>query len=64
MTPLLAVSLYWHFPILVIVFALVYSATRHDRWGRILREARGWVFKITSFLVLVGGVLYVLSSML
>ena len=38
---LFAASIYWHLPILLVVFSLVYSATRHDRWDRILREALG-----------------------
>ncbi len=64
MTPLFAASIYWHFPLLILVFALVYSGTHHDRWDRILREAAGWVAKITGFLVLVGVTLYALSSWL
>ena len=63
MTPLFAVSnLYWNLPVLLVVFSLVYSATRHDRWDRILREAVGWVVRIGSFLVIVGVGLYVSSS--
>ena len=64
MTPLFAASIYWHFPLLILVFALVYSGTHHDRWDRILREAAGWVVKITGFLALVGVTLYALSSCL
>ncbi len=63
MTPF-AASIYWHFPVLIVAFALVYSGTHHDRWDRILREAAGWVVKITGFLVAVGVVLSVLSSWL
>ena len=43
MTPLLAASIYWDFPILLVVVSLVYSATRHDRWDRILKEAVRWI---------------------
>ena len=64
MTPLFAASIYWHFPVLIVAFALVYSGTHHDRWDRILREAAGWVVKITGFLAAVGVVLYALSSWL
>ncbi len=64
MTPLFALSIYWHFPVLIVAFSLVYSGTHHDRWDRILREAAGWVVKITGFLVAVGVVLYGLSSWL
>jgi hypothetical protein len=55
-------SIYWHLPILLVVVSLVYSATRHDRWDRILREAIGWGFRIASFLALIGVVLYLLST--
>jgi hypothetical protein len=61
---LFAASIYWHFPILVVVFSLVYSATRHDRWDRILKETRQWIVKITSFLVGVAGILYLLSTVM
>jgi hypothetical protein len=61
---LFAVSIYWHFPILVLVFSLVYSATRHDRWDRILKETRQWAVKITTFLIGAALVLYALSSLL
>lgn len=64
MTPLFAIdNIYWHFPILLVVFSLVYSASRHDRWDLILLESLGWGFRIGSFLVGVGLVLYVASSM-
>ena len=61
---LFAASIYWHLPILLVVFSLVYSATRHDRWDRILRESVGWGTRIGFFLVMVGVVLYVLSTYL
>ena len=61
---LFAASIYWHLPILLVVFSLVYSATRHDRWDRILREALGWGTRIGLFLVAVGLVLYALSTFL
>ena len=61
---LFAVSIYWHFPVLIVAFALVYSGTHHDRRDRILREAAGWVVKITGFLAAVSVVLYALSSWL
>jgi len=61
---LFAASIYWHLPILLVVFSLVYSATRHDRWDRILREALGWGTRIGLFLVAVGVVLFLLSTFL
>jgi hypothetical protein len=57
-------SIYWDLPILLVVVSLVYSATRHDRWDRILREALGWGLRIAGFLALIGVGLYLLSSWL
>ena len=64
MTPLLAVSIYYHAPVLLVVFSLVYSATRHDRWDLIGREAAGWAVRVGGFLAGVGLVLYALSTWL
>jgi hypothetical protein len=58
------VSIYWDLPILLVVVSLVYSATRHDRWDRIAREALGWGFRIGGFLALIGVGLYLLSTWL
>ena len=60
--PLFAVSIYWELPLLLILFSLVYSATRHDRWDRILAEALGWVLRVGGFLLGVGFVLFIGSS--
>ncbi len=62
MTPLFAASIYWHLPILLVVFSLVYSATRHDRWDRILWEAAGWGVRVGGFLLGVGVLLFAASS--
>lgn len=63
MTPLFAAaSIYWDLPVLLVTFSLVYSATRHDRWDRILREALGWGVRVGGFLAIVGFALYVFSS--
>lgn len=59
---LFAQSIYWEAPVLLVIFSLVYSATRHDRWDRILWEAAGWTFRVGGFLLIVGVSLYVLSS--
>jgi hypothetical protein len=61
---LFAASIYWHLPVLLVVVSLVYSATRHDRWDRILKEAVGWGVRITGFLALIGVTLYALSTWL
>jgi hypothetical protein len=59
---LFAASIYWDLPILLIAFSLVYSATRHDRWDRILTEALGWGLRVGGFLLTVGVVLFIASS--
>jgi hypothetical protein len=61
---LLAVSIYWDLPVLLVVVSLVYAATRHDRWDKILREGFGWGARITLFLAGIGVVLYLLSTYL
>lgn len=61
MTPLFATSIYWHLPVLLIAFSLVYSATRHDRWDRILWEAVGWAIRIFGFLASIGVGLWLLQ---
>jgi hypothetical protein len=55
------VSIYWHFPILIVVISLVYSATRFDRWPSILAEAFRWGLRMTVFLAAIGAALYFLS---
>ncbi len=61
---LLATSIYWDLPVLLVVVSIVYSATRHDRWDRIFREALRWGMQIAGFLAMVGITLYVLSTFL
>ncbi|HMC64507.1 MAG TPA: hypothetical protein VKI65_06185 [Gemmataceae bacterium] len=61
--PLLAaehLSFYWHLPILIVVVCLVYGATRHDRWDRIMHEACRWMLRMALFLV---GIMLVLSGL-
>ena len=63
MTPLFASqNMYYQLPVLLIAVSLVYSATRHDRWDRILLEAGGWIFRMVSFLGGLGVALYVLTT--
>ena len=57
-------SIYYDMPILLIVVAFVYSATRHDRWDRIVKEAARWLLHICLFLGGIGVVLYFLSTWL
>ena len=61
--PLLgAASIYWDLPVLLVVVSLVYAATRHDRWDKILREGFQWGIRIALFLVAIGLALYLLST--
>ena len=59
---LLAVSIYWDLPVLLVVLSLVYAATRHDRWDKILAEGLGWGIRIAVFLFAIGLTLYILST--
>lgn len=61
---LLAVGIYWDLPVLLVVVSLVYAATRHDRWDKILSEAFGWGIRIAMFLVGIGLTLFLLSTYL
>jgi hypothetical protein len=61
---LFAVSIYWDLPVLLVVVSLVYAASRHDRWDKILAEGFSWGLRITVFLVGIGLALYLLSTYL
>ena len=61
---LLAASIYWDLPVLLVVVSLVYAATRHDRWDKILSEGFGWGIRIAIFLFGIGLTLYLLSTYL
>jgi hypothetical protein len=61
---LFAVSIYWDLPVLLVVVSLVYAATRHDRWDKILHEGFGWGLRIAIFLIGIGLGLYLLSTYL
>lgn len=61
---MIATSIYWHLPIMLILVSLVYSATRYDQWDLIVSNAiRGCVYIIT-FMGGVFLVLWFLSSVL
>jgi Na+/alanine symporter len=57
-------NIYLHLPILIIVVSLVYSATRHDNWNKIIREAMHWGVRMTTFLLTIGLILFALSTFL
>jgi uncharacterized membrane protein YjfL (UPF0719 family) len=63
LAPLFAFSIYWHLPILIVIVSLVYSATRSDDWMKILQEALSWGLRLTSFLVGIAIVLYIVATM-
>jgi hypothetical protein len=48
-------------PLLIVLISLVYSATRYEKWGSILRETVRWIARLTVFLGLIGGVLFLVS---
>jgi uncharacterized membrane protein YfcA len=43
-------TIYWHLPPLVLAVSLVYAATRHEDWNRILWRTLYWVRYILGFL--------------
>jgi hypothetical protein len=55
---------YWHLPILLVIISLVYSATRFDDWGLILREAVRWGIRLFFFLLVIAVILFVLASVI
>lgn len=61
MNPLPDYSIYWDLPVLIVVVSLVYSATRYDDWGAILRESLSWGRRMAGFLIGIGVVLYFLG---
>src|SRR4051794_10950300 len=54
-------SIYWDLPVLIVVVSLVYSATRYDDWGAIVREAVRWGLRMTTFLGGIGVGLYFIA---
>jgi hypothetical protein len=57
----MTISIYWQLLPLLVVISLVYSATRHDDWPSILREAFRWGYRMLGFLLLIGVALFVLA---
>jgi len=61
---LLAMSIYLHLPIMLVLVSLVYSATRYDQWDLIVSNAiRGCIY-IVVFMGSVFLVLWFLSSVM
>jgi hypothetical protein len=40
------------------LISLVYSATRFDEWGAILRDTGRWALRMAVFLVVIGLILF------
>lgn len=57
-----AFGIYWQLPILIVVISVVYSATRYDEWSEIIREACSWGFRMTSFLLGIAVILFLLAK--
>lgn len=62
--PLFTLNIYWQLPFLIVAISLVYSATRFDDWPNIIREALRWGLRMTSFLAVIGVILFVLAKSL
>jgi hypothetical protein len=56
---LLAHSIYWELPVLIVLVSLVYSATQYDRWDYILRESVRWGLRMALFLI---GIVLILTG--
>ncbi len=64
LVPLFAYNIYLvHLPILIVIVSMVYSATRYDQWGPILKEALRWGLRLTGFLAAVALVLWVMNRL-
>jgi hypothetical protein len=48
-------------PLLVVLVSLVYSATRFDQWGPIVREAFRWGLRLVAFLFAIVIALYLVT---
>jgi hypothetical protein len=55
---------YWHLPLLIVLVSLVYSATRHDQWSAVVREAVRWGLRLTIFLFSIVVVLWLVARFL
>jgi hypothetical protein len=55
------ISIYIDLPFLLAIISLLYAATRHDKWDKIISEAIHWGVRIILFLVSIGFILYIIS---
>jgi hypothetical protein len=54
-------ALYLHFPVLLFVISLVYSATRFEHWGDIIAESFRWMYRMMTFLGAIAVALYLFA---
>ncbi|RUL89541.1 hypothetical protein [Tautonia sociabilis] len=65
MIPLLPIALintYWFALPLILAISLVYAASRHEEWPRILRHAARLFVMITGILVLATAILLAINT--
>ena len=55
--------IYWHLPVLIVIISLVYSATRFDEWGAILRDTCRWALRMAVFLLAIGAALFAVATL-
>ena len=54
-------SLMWHAIPIILIVSLVYGATRHELLGPILHHAFRTAVWIAGFMLMIGGILWVIS---
>ncbi len=57
----MSISIYIDLPLLLAIISVIYAATRHDRWDKIISEAIHWGIRIVLFLLSIGIILYLIS---
>jgi hypothetical protein len=58
------INIYWYVLPLTLAISLVYSATRHEAWGPILRQAGRLCLMILGILVGTTAVLLLINSLI
>ncbi|GIW85362.1 MAG: hypothetical protein KatS3mg107_1022 [Gemmataceae bacterium] len=57
----MSISIYIDLPLLLAIISIIYAATRHDRWDKIISETIHWGIRIILFLISIGIILYLIS---
>ncbi len=58
-----APSLLWHAIPIILIVSLVYGATRHELLGPILHHAFRTAVWISGFMLMIGGILWVVARL-